>query len=1244
MSDIKFTNEQKSVIDARDCNLLVSAAAGSGKTAVLVERILSRLTENGQPASLDRMLVMTFTRAAAEGMRRKISEALGLRIRAAEAELEAAGPGSSGYSALADRLTWLKSQEALLPRARISTIDSVCQTMIRQYFQYLEIDPSFRVADEAELKLMKFDLLKDLLEEEYEKGDENFLRFSMAFTKNGLDERLSVLILNAFEFAQAKPWPEKYLSRCAADCRKELSGKIWETEWFGKLLGSVREKTEEQQRRLCRLEEMCLAPGGWKPYLEPAAELRKVFRALEAALSAEDPEEVYCGVQEVLLGYKKPVLPRKGCKEAVPGAKEEARGLLEELRCWPEKHLSGFFSLPAGQCEQAAAGSAADLLVLIRLTAEFMHRFTEKKRSRSVVDFGDMEHLALQLLYKDTADGEDRAAAAEEDRADTGGTVRYASDGTMEFTPLADELARGLDEILIDEYQDSNEVQEALIRALSAERFGRPDVFMVGDVKQSIYSFRQAKPELFLEKYRTFRGIGGGGKDILIGLNRNFRSRPEVLDTVNDVFREVMKPSCGGILYDDAAALYAGRPDCISPETGELIRSPENRTELLLVEEHEPDGVETAAGAETAEDGGEASGRESTAGTGSQLRFSDDELEFVMIAGRIRRLLEPEEGRRPWRKKDITILMRTSKKAEKLVDVLERFGIDACFDSATGYFASAEIRVMLSLLGIIDNPRQDIALAAVLKSPMAAFTDEELARIRIAGGKKENGKKTEFYDALRAAAAQEGETARKAAAFLTRLEAYRRLAGRIPVHELIYRIYRETGYYDYVSALPGGLKRRRNLDMLLEKAENYSATSYHGLFNFLRYIDQLKNYETDYGEAGGVTDSGDVIRITTIHRSKGLEYPVTVIAGLSGRFNLSDSGDALVMDEELGFACDYIDTEKRIRYPSMKAAVIRDRARTEQIGEELRVLYVAMTRAQDKLIMTGRVSNFSGKQEEEKRKAEDIAGCCSAQQILFRSGITEKESLLVSVTEKAALRSVRPDTVRKKEKQSLKAFLESSAVPEETLMRRRGELTAVYPYEEETGLKPKVSVSELKARVITESEFEFVRDLEENRETKGAEYGTMIHRAFELLDYGKEGEEAVPDLPGADEETMRSVRKVIGYFRKTELAADMKQAFLEGNLYRERHFMLGLPAAELTPGAKSGELQLMQGIIDAYILSPEGIRLIDYKTDRVENEEKLISRYALQLKLYARALEQLLRRPVTEMLIYSTCLGRTIRV
>lgn len=1153
MAEFEFTKEQKDVISARNCNLLVSAAAGSGKTAVLVERLMGFITDPVSPSSLDRMLVMTFTRAAAEGMRKKIERSLSERA----AELSASPKPDEKL------ISHLKTQLSLLPRARISTIDSVCQGLIRQYFQNIDIDPAFRAAEEEELKLLKKDVIKKLLEEKYEEGSDAFIHLSESFTKTGLDEKLSSLIEKVYAFAEARPWPRRFLCSLKEDAIRDRERKITESEWYSELLCGVNRECLHRLGTAEKLIEENSAPSGWVPYLSQLLFYRELFKRLSESGD-------YNEIRSILYETDVPRISGKGCKDGDLLKKASAKSFHDDSKKFIEKLKGRIFVCGFDELCFSAKGSAGDIAELIDLTLLFMERFAEKKRVQGIVDFNDMEHLALELLY-------------EED---------------LSFTPLADELAAGIDQIMIDEYQDSNEVQEALITALSAERFGRPDVFMVGDVKQSIYMFRQADPGLFMEKYRTFEPYDAKSPAVnkKIELNRNFRSSKEVIDSINDIFYKIMQPSVGGISYDDSCALYAGRKD------RQERKVPENsplRTELLLLDTGDKDS--------------DCSG------------LTDTELEYRMIAERIKELLS--EG---WQKKDITVLMRNARTADLLCRILTEKGIDAYFDAGSGYFDSVEVGVMLSFLGIVDNIRQDIPLAAVLRSPAGGFTDDELAELRWRYGKAENDELPCLYECLkRASLSESGELSEKASGFLNMIGSFRALSGNVPVHELIYRIFRETGYYDHVLSLPGGKRRRRNLDLLLQKAEDYSAGSYHGLFNFMRYIEQLKKYETDYGEAPSVSENDDTVLITTIHKSKGLEYPVTVVAGMGKRFNQSDQRESLLMNSRYGMACDYFDTEHRLQYPSLKKELIKESEKNGAMGEELRVLYVAMTRAKEKLIMTGQIS---GERDTENMSQASVERASSELSMILLGGALRSENIAVKVypKEKFAGEDETPPL-------NEKASCDASALSE-------SEEILPYPYTEETLLKPKVSVSELKAKVIMEDDFEFVYGLEEQKEIKGAEFGTLVHRAFEILDYSLPADSCVPDIPGADEKKMESVRQIIKRFRKTDLGCIMCEASKKGTLKREQHFMAGFPACELSPETSSEELQLLQGIIDAYITGPDGVILVDYKTDRVDDRETLVKRYTLQLMLYKKALMQLLRRPVIKCFIYSTHLNETIEV
>lgn len=1169
MSEIRFTEEQKHVIGDRGRNLLVSAAAGSGKTAVLVERIIGLVTDADHPSSLDRLLVMTFTKAAAEGMRQKIKAALEEKTKETAAELSAAEKegNEEKKASLTRLLNHLKVQQALLVRAHISTIDSYCQGLIRQYFQVLDIDPSFRAADDGELRLLKADITAELLEERYEEGDEAFLSLSGRFSKNASDGSLPECIAKIFSFTESRPWPDRFLEENRAALTAERDGGLRKAPWYRKFICSVLSEGKRVAGLLADELSKTDAPGGWLPYRDYLSYLLEFFEKLS------DTAGDYEAIRILLCGYAPPKLSTKKCPGGTEERKASARALIEEARGYVKKTLMPSFAVPYEKMDAASRGSAADLLVLTDLVRDFRERFTEVKRDRGIVDFSDMEHLALRLLYEE-------------------------KDGEMVFSALSENLSKGFDEILIDEYQDSNDVQEALLLALSAERFGRPDIFMVGDVKQSIYGFRDARPELFTGKLAAYDPYPGtiGSNSIKIELNRNFRSRKEVISSINEIFYDIMKPEIGGILYDESCALYPGRADAAESEKADPAA---NRTELLLMQ---------------------------TEGE-TESSYMDEELSCLMIARRIKELTEGENA--PYKKKDITILLRNGKKAESLVELLGEAGIEAYFDSSKGYFSAPEVVTALSALAIIDNPRNDIPLAAVMRSPIGGFTDEELAAMRI-----RYGGDLPFYEVLRTAAQKE----EKAAAFLSELERYRRLSKTLSVHELLYRIYIDTGYYAYVMALPGGRKRRKNLDMLLLRAENYCATSYHGLFNFNRYIEQLRKYDTDTGEAPDISGDEDVVRITTIHKSKGLEYPVTLVASMDSEFNMMDLRQNLVMDEKYGFSCDYIDEKERIRYPSLKSRLIKERMKEKLIGEELRVLYVAMTRAKDKLILAGKCKN-----EEKFRKDPPlIAAAASELDFLRTAQVMEKESVACRIFDKGTLLLSEKEEAASRVSQILSMLKET---PEEGIYRDVCEsFTGRYPYEEETLLRPKVSVSELKEEVIAETEFEFVRDLSEKKAVKGAEYGTIVHRAFEILDYFLPPESCVPDIPAVSEDLMERVRAVIRDFRKTALGREMEAAAQRGILFREQHFMTGHPACSLHPGVRSEELQILQGIIDAFIVEDEGITLIDYKTDRVETEETLLERYRLQLNLYARSLSQLLRKPVVKKIIYSTHLKKAVEV
>ena len=1249
MTEKKFTKEQQSVIDFREGSLLVSAAAGSGKTAVLVERILGLLLNADDPVSLDQLVVMTFTRAAAAEMKGRIADAIDKKL---------AGGLDENMRA------HLETQRTILPRALVSTIDAICQHLIRQYFQQLDIDPGFRVADENELKLLGTDIMKKLLEEKYEEADPAFCDLARRFSGGGTEDRVSSLVERFYRKAEAAAWPMDFLDRCGKDAELEKAGEVEKTAWFADMLKKEAADAGDMAQLALSGKAASEAPGGWTPYAPLFADLASFYEGVrEAALTGG--KEAWDALHALASGSYKWELSRV---RNVPGSnaeeKEREKKIIELLR--DPAGIFQRYQFSYGELASRTAGAAGDVLVLCELTKTFMERFREMKQEKNLVDFSDLEHLCLELLYDGTGEGRKPSA-------------------------VADELASRFREIMIDEYQDSSDVQEELIRALSAQRLGRPDVFMVGDVKQSIYSFREARPELFMEKHK-------GAHNSVIELNKNFRSRPEVLYFVNDVFSAVMSERAGGTDYNEAVSLKPGRSDCVTGE-GEPVFLPEGKAKAeFLVLDTESEKTD---------------------------EFSDVELESFMIAERIRELVGPErlegsakdggacapgpdENRVTY--KDIAVLIRKNKLAEPLLAALSAKGIPAYFDSGTGYFESPEVRIMLAVLSVIDNPVQDIPLAAVMRSPyFGRFTDDELAVIAAAyrkGAKvaaadapvvgvkvaavdvpaavRGNGA---FYAALKEMANAATPLGEKCAAFLSHLNDLRDASARLSCHELIWRLYRESGIYEDAAGLPDGVRRRKNLDLLLEKAETYAGTGYHGLFNFNRYIEQLKKYDEDMGEASAAVEGQNIVTVTTMHRSKGLQYPVTIVGFLDRRFAGNEKRETLKLHRKYGAALDYVDLAARVRKLSAKADMITAAEVTSSVGEEMRLLYVAMTRAEEKLILTAAAP----------ASKLPLAAAASAEQgqpvdwaHVHKKPAAEVDrwgSMLPMITESGAL-SRGNVTIRVKERLTVDTELvqrnDSGTEENNDNNHNISNVNEIdynnYPYPEETQLRPKVSVSEIKEKKIEAIDEEFVRDLAEKKAVKGAEFGTKVHRAFEVFDYALPAEEAItgalaqvfPSKEAASEaaaakkhadEAVTEIgldisetagekiacEKILRRFIATSLYETMRDAYLRGKLRREQHFMAGFPACTLNENVKSEELQIVQGIIDACIIEDGGITLIDYKTDSVsetDGERELRERYTVQLLLYARALAQLTRRRVEDvrMTLYSTKLGREIEI
>ncbi|BEI61559.1 helicase-exonuclease AddAB subunit AddA [Blautia luti] len=1248
---VQWTKEQQEVIRLRDRNILVSAAAGSGKTAVLVERILSKITDNTHPADIDRLLIMTFTRAAAGEMKERISAVIE----------KALGEDPDNEH--------LQRQTTLLHTAQITTIDGFCAYIIRNYFHLIGLDPGYRTADEGELKLLRGDVVKALLEEHYAQKDEKFQKFVECFATGKSDENLGDLIQKLYEMAMSNPFPEEWLQKCLGDYRIESLEELRETEWMKMLWDAVGDELQEAELLIREARNVCAEADG--PYLYEDALNSDLILVRDLQELAEKRD--YNGTVKVLvkpafarLSTKKALDVEEQKKQRVKELRDEEKGILKELG-------QRYFQSSEEEILEMIRYVREPIEMLIELTIQFMEQFGMAKREKNILDFTDMEHFALQILM--TKEGEE-----------------------IHMSQAARELSAKYDEVLVDEYQDSNFVQELLTTAVSGWINQKKNIFMVGDVKQSIYRFRLARPELFMEKYKSYSTEEA--KEQRIDLHKNFRSRAQVLESVNFIFRQIMGEDLGGVAYDKDAALYPGA-SFPEGESEEFVK-----TEVLLIEK---DGEEMADVQESADAGAQ----------GSQMELENQnaqELEALAIAQRIQEIVGKEQivdkETREYRSVeygDIVILLRTAYGwAETFREVLASQGIPVYCTSRTGYFSALEIVTVLNYLKVCDNPLQDIPLMGVLRSPIVGCTSQELAELRI------HYPKGLLYESLTAYVGESSKTdfltekdflKLKLSNFLQLLEKVRNMAAYTPVHELILYVLKETGYGNYARALPGGEQRFANLTMLVEKAMDYEKTSYRGLFNFVRYIEQLQAYEVDYGEVNLTGAGNTAVEIMTIHKSKGLEFPVVFVAGMGKQFNFQDMNAGLLLHPELGIGADAVIPEKRVIASSLNKQIIRRQLLKESLGEELRVLYVAMTRAKEKLILTGTVgklekqmvslSRFLDEEEEllplgTRIKAKNywafvlpaLVRHRAMSELLGEYGILMKKQKGIYddvsdfVIKKVTVRQMTEKAVilqagNQMQEEYLKNWDADQVYDKEVREEIEKRFSFVYPYKYLEDIPVKVSVSDLKKRSwhdeseleenISVSAEEQVEEqeapvpafmAEKQEEYKGAARGTAYHRLMECLDYAEvESEEQLEvqlkrllESQKMTEQEAECIRiRDIKKFVDSELGQRMKKAVVKKQLYREQPFVIRRSASLLDDSWKD-ETILVQGIIDAYFTEDGEIVLVDYKTDRVRKgqEQKLVDLYHVQLEDYAQALERMTGMKVKEKIIYSFTLQKAI--
>lgn len=933
----KWSDDQWRAIAEGGKDILVAAAAGSGKTAVLVERIIRKISSTESGFSVDKLLVATFTKAAAAEMRQRIREAL-------DRELEI-NPDNAH----------LRRQLALLGKASITTLHSFCLEVIRRYYQLIPIDPGFRILNEHEAEMMRQELLEELFEEKYGEAGEDGIFVTLAdwFSGERSDDAMHALVQRLYDFSRSHPWPSQWLRDMAERFMVPDTEALGRTEWVQSILEEAKLTLDGAISQLEQGREIALQPGGPLPYADNMTADLSMITGLREAVSYRPWAELYDIFREVSFGKLKP------CKKdsTDPGLQESVKELRDSVKKSIAELQTALFGRSAESFLAELHEAAPLMKELVETVIEFGDRYRAEKAGKGVVDFSDLEHYCLQILrHPDSAPGHPQP-----------------SDAAMEYRDQ-------FDEVLLDEYQDTNSVQEEIVRLISRESPGNR--FMVGDMKQSIYRFRLAEPGLFLDKYRSFDSTKStstkepdapvtesGGR--VIDLAKNFRSRTEVVNAVNMLFRQIMNETVAELSYDDRAELVYG-----ANFPGAAEKGPDSyyAPELLLIDR----GASTAGRLEEGAEDGEVSVQESEV-----IESETAQLEARAIARRISQMTGMSGGAplliydkglqmmRPVIYSDIVILLRSARMWTPLmIEELRLEGIPAYGDQNKGYFQATEVEIALSLLKVVDNPQQDIPLAGVLRSPVVGLTEEELAKVRLQSGGS-------FYQAVMAAADESSslevnsqgdqpqialELRAKLQLFLNQLDHWRDEARQGSLGGLIWRIYGESGYLEWVGGLPGGSQRQNNLKALYERAIQFEKdTSSRGLFRFLVFISRLRENGGDLGVAGGNGEEGSGVRIMTIHKSKGLEFPVVFLAGMSKTFNKQDLHSPFLMHKELGFGPRFVERDTRVSYPTLPFLAISRRARLELLAEEMRVLYVGLTRPKDKMILVGTVRDLPRK-------------------------------------------------------------------------------------------------------------------------------------------------------------------------------------------------------------------------------------------------------------------------------------------
>ena len=1348
MSSPKWTQEQKNVIDSRGGNLLVAAAAGSGKTAVLVERIIQMILNSDLKIDIDKLLVVTFTNAAASEMRERIGDAISKKLDENPEDEH------------------LQDQLVLLNKASITTIHSFCLEVIKSNFHKINLDPNFRIGDETECSLMKLEAIDETFDILYEQNDEEFCYLVDCYAEKRGDSNLQNLILSIYSFVMASPYPKVWLKESAEDFNITYDFDFATSKWAKAILGTVKIQMEGIEKSLCKaiedvygIDELVTFTDKLKIEYE---KIKEILYACDTSWSDAYRQISSMTFENYAKGVKR--IP-KDAPSYIKEEKDKAKKIRDNAKKSIEKIKTSVFNKNYDDLKDEIKFLYPIVKSLSDVVLMFEQIYSQKKRDKGIIDFNDIEHFALQILTE----------------TDENGDFVFDEEGKNIPSDIALEYREKFYEIFIDEYQDSNQVQEVILSTIAKQK--EPNRFMVGDVKQSIYRFRQAKPEIFLQKYATYdTDLSSKYKKIM--LYKNFRSRKEVVDSVNYIFEHIMSKNLGEIDYNEEEKLNLGA-NFEEVEDEKIILG--GATEIHLMEKKVPEVEDPDEEEEEGED------------------LDASQIEARMVGKIIRDIMRPNENGeimqvfdkkletyRNAEYKDIVILLRaTSAWAPVFAEELINMDIPTYADMGQGYFETMEIQVIMSFLKVIDNPMQDIPLIAILRSPIYGFTPEDFIDIRI------TDKKVSFYEAMRMFVgekidlsnaeeqdiaedeisddtgneiidvnineensyvdanmddyyqninyedfeyeneefiyndevmyesyisenveddliyeinsniegdeeSQKSELELKVRRFLDDLKELQEKSMYMSTDEFLWYIYTNSGYYAYCGALPGGSQRQANLRILFERAKQFEETSFKGIFNFINFISKLKKSNSDMGSAKTLGENANVVRIMSIHKSKGLEFPIVICSGMGRNFNTMDFRKDVLYHHELGYGPQIVDFERRISYPSIAKEALKCKINIENISEEMRILYVALTRAKEKLIITSSIKDieqnmhkWSSNISTEKMVSKyDILNGKNYMDWMMPAIIKHKDlediretynlstSISMEDESKWYVKTWNRDDIdfEKHEKEGIREVLNTMDLSQhdtEYYEQIEKKLNFEYPYLGVVKKAASISVTEIKKR---QEEYEeqddslglykhkttlkkpkFLSESQKSEKITGARRGTIVHLIMEVLDFEKVNTESeikaqIQDLVKRriiteKESQVLSPRKIMRFFKSPIAKRMLSSKFVkrEQKIYTQikmNDIYLNDEIFKNNRETYENESVMLRGVIDLYFEEDDGLVILDYKTDFVDenNKKEIIHKYKKQIEIYADVLSKLTGKKVKEKYLYLFGIDEQVKV